>query len=112
MIYTSYFAKLKIGRTNPNWLNPNDIDLWLEELAPPKKIVNEYKYNGGDWGKFVYDYLEYLKDHTDDIERLYKYAKNKDVTLYCYERSTDNCHRHILADVLEKCYDIDVVELQ
>lgn len=25
-----------------------------------------------------------------------------DITLYCYEKSTDNCHRHLLADLFKK----------
>lgn len=120
MIYTSYFAKIRkfpnnvipisIARFQPKWLDKNIII--CNELAPSIKCLTDYKEtNNQD---------EYIKNYTEDILLKYKSediiklleskTKIKDVVnnpnihiaLCCYENPTDFCHRHLLADFLEK----------
>ena len=94
----------------PKWLDKNIII--CNELAPSIKCLTDYKEtNNQD---------EYIKNYTEDILSKYKSediiklleskTKIKDVVnnsnihiaLCCYENPTDFCHRHLLADFLEK----------
>jgi uncharacterized phage-like protein YoqJ len=120
MIYTSYFAKIRkfpdniipvsIARFQPKWLDKN-ITI-CNELAPSIKCLTDYKEtNNQD---------EYIKAYTEDVLSKYKAYDiikplesktrikdvvnnpNTHIALCCYEKPTDFCHRHLLADFLEK----------
>lgn len=120
MIYTSYFAKIRkfpnniipvsIARFQPKWLDKNIII--CNELAPSIKCLTDYKEtNNQD---------EYIKTYTKDILSKYNAHDiiklleskhkikdivnnpNTHIALCCYEKPTDFCHRHLLADFLGK----------
>ena len=121
-LYTSYFAKLKkgiglkisIARYNPKWLSNKDIDKRFQELAPNSKLLNEYKYNNLSWDKYEEIYKKELFNYNtsrmqlDDLKALLD--KGQDVTVYCYEKPSDNCHRHILANIMRDFgYDVEEI---
>lgn len=119
MLYTSYFAKIRkfpdniipvsIARFQPKWLNNIII---CDELSPTPKILELYKKNN--------NINEYIKKYNEDILSKYNskdiihLIENKTglknimnnpnihIALCCYEKPTDFCHRHLLADFLEK----------
>lgn len=119
MLYTSYFAKIRkfpdniipvsIARFQPKWLNNIII---CDELSPTPKILELYKKNN--------TINEYIKKYNEDILSKYNskdiihLIENKTglknimnnpnihIALCCYEKPTDFCHRHLLADFLEK----------
>ena len=120
MIYTSYFAKIRnfpnniipisIARFQPKWLDKNIII--CNELAPSIKCLTDYKETNNQ-GKYIKNYTEDIlsKYKSEDIIKLLESkTKIKDVVnnpnihiaLCCYEKPTDFCHRHLLADFLEK----------
>ena len=117
-LYTSYFAKLKqgkgtkisIARYNPRWLKSADIDCWYQELAPTRQLLNDYKYNGLNWTDYSLIYKDYISKGyisslfiRTQIDSIAKLLDNGiDVTLYCYEKPTDNCHRHLLGDMFRE----------
>lgn len=119
MLYTSYFAKIRkfpnniipvsIARFQPKWLNNIII---CDELSPTPKILELYKKNN--------NINDYIKKYNEDILSKYNskdiihLIENKTglknimnnpnihIALCCYEKPTDFCHRHLLADFLEK----------
>jgi uncharacterized protein YeaO (DUF488 family) len=121
MIYTTYFAKLKklpenvvpiaICRYVPKGLNCYR----YFELAPNPDTLLDYKHTG-DIEKFTKDYKEQILARLDPcglVDDLMKLIGNKNIALGCYEKSTDFCHRHLVADWLrnagyacEEWYDI------
>lgn len=108
-IYTSYFAKLKqgkgvkisIARFNPKWLKRNDFSIWMFDLAPSEDLLFDYK-NGLSWDEYKKRYTIEIKSSKvaiEDMKKIVAIIKNGfDVTLYCYEKPEDNCHRHLLAE--------------
>lgn len=104
MIYTSYFAKyrgengISIARTQPM---KNGVPYYPEmgRLRPPKWLLEDYKA-----GVVREDYFEQYYTHIvlkglDPVE----YAKLLEgKVLLCWEKSSDFCHRHIVADWLRK----------
>ncbi|HFD2052091.1 TPA: DUF488 family protein [Clostridium perfringens] len=120
-LYLSYFAKLKQGKGrkisiaqfNPKWLKEGDIDEHLKELAPSKDLLIDYKYRGLTWDKYTERYLKQLSSFyrykndqlqtRSDLDKLLEYLDNgEDITLYCFEKSDEQCHRYILADVIKR----------
>lgn len=116
MIYTSYFAKLKslpentipisICAKTPEWYK----GLTYKKLAPSYNILMKYKRdsNKEDYTK---NYREQvlanlnaskvvfeLGQLADENETFFSY----DICLLCYEKSTDFCHRHLVAEWLRE----------
>lgn len=119
MLYTSYFAKIRkfpdniipisIARFQPKWLNNIII---CDELSPTPEILELYKKNNNinDYIK-KYDEEILSKYNSKDIIHLIENKTgiknivnnpNTHIALCCYEKPTDFCHRHLLADFLEK----------
>lgn len=108
MIYTSYFAKLKKLPPNvvpisicgkaPDWYDR----LQYKKLAPKYSFFSEWKKNG--------DNNYYIEHFNDEVlstlspqtvyNELMKLSGGKDIALICYEKPTDFCHRHLVAEWL------------
>lgn len=106
ILYTSYFTKLKYGigvkisiaRYNPKWLDLTHLGYWFRDLAPAPELLNGYK-NGKiskDEYKIIYDIA--LNGNNKEVQKLKDLLDSGiDVTVYCYEKPTDFCHRHLLS---------------
>ena len=108
MIYTSYFAKLSKLPPNvvpisicgkaPIWYN----GLQYKKLAPKYSFFSEWKKNG--------DNNYYIEHFNDEVlstlspqivyNELLTLSGGKDIALICYEKPTDFCHRHLVAEWL------------
>ena len=117
MIYTGYYAKLK------EYENAGLQPLSIAGRAPSfykgpqyKSFAPEYKMFM-DWKKGKIDNMEYTSIFTKHLDTLDKEAVrrtlnsfDKDVILLCYEKTGDFCHRHIVADWIEKNLNMRVDE--
>ena len=117
-IYTSYFAKAKkipddivkisICGKAPQWYN----GLQYKKVAPKYGFFMEWKQNHDNdfyiehFNKEVLDCLS-AKQVYDDLERL---SNGRDCVLLCYEKSSDFCHRHLVANWLSRQLNISVEE--
>lgn len=112
VIYTSYFAQLKkvknpisIALWKPKWYNGPE----LLSLAPTKNILNIWKSSNktaNDWQKYITSYNNDILAKLDinilleEIKQIY--PNENFVTLLCYEKPEDYCHRHIVSEWLIK----------
>ena len=126
MIYTTYFAKLRslpkniipiaicakppVGYQGPSY----------RQLAPHYDFYNKYKTDG-DAEHFTVCYKSQILSHmtpTKTVADLYaQVGKNYcdgDIALVCYEKATDFCHRHLVAEWLRdsgyECKEFDYVK--
>lgn len=110
MIKTSYFAKYKgedgisISRYTPKWFKGNS----FKPLAPNVDLLNDYK--NGLINEDTYK-QRYYKETLNKLnaQLIYKLLDNK--VLLCYETSDKFCHRHIVAEWLNKELGIEVKEI-
>lgn len=119
MIYTSYFAKLKSLPHNiipisicakvPSWYE----GLQYKKLAPKYDFFMKWKENHDNdyyikcFNEQVLNELNVLtviKDLIDLIPQdlISEHGLNKTICLVCYEKPSDFCHRHLVADWLNK----------
>jgi hypothetical protein len=116
MLTTSYFANIKnvasplaICARSPSFYTGPELKI----LAPKYSIFVAYK--NGEIGPEEYT-VQYKKqvlrplDPKEVWDRIVSIA-GKDATLLCYEKPSDFCHRHIVADWLSSRLKIKVVEL-
>lgn len=106
MIYTSYFANLRnlpkdiipisICGKAPDWYK----GLQYKKLAPKYGFFMEWKQNH-DNNYYIEHFQNEVLDNlniSDVITQLYTLSKDKDIALICYEKPTDFCHRHLVAE--------------
>ena len=130
-IYTSYFANKIFKKISDDKLRiPVCADLqnytynpftrWYKELAPDIDVLYRFKRIGHktksikNWfTREYYRKLDELRESRSldgivkEIEILTKYG---DVFLLCYEKPLEFCHRHLLAEYLNKFYNLDISE--
>ena len=106
-IYTSYFGNIKkiqeagilpicIARGVPKFFH----GISMQEFAPYSFMLS------GNLSReeYIDNYNKILAklNPTKSLQSIYVLAHGKDVALLCYEKPTEFCHRHLLADWLEK----------
>lgn len=114
MIYTGYFAQLRNIPQNiipisicaqvPKWYT----GLQHKKLAPKYGFFTEWKKNQDNDYYIEHYNKEVLSglNANDIVSELYgllpEESKGLDIVLVCYEKSTDFCHRHLVADWLRQ----------
>lgn len=107
MIYTSYFAKLKKLPENcipisicgkaPSWYTGKQ----YKKLAPKYDFFMKWKQTH-DNDFYIKCFKEQVLDNlsVDNVTtELYDgLTTDNDIVLLCYEKPTDFCHRHLVAD--------------
>lgn len=109
MIYTSYFAKLRALPENvvpvsicakaPEWYD----GLQYKKLAPKYDFFMKWKENH-DNNYYIKCFTEQVLNNLDPskvYQELRNLAKSDDIALICYEKPSDFCHRHLVADWLK-----------
>ena len=129
MIYTSYFAKLKSLPENiipisicgkaPDWYK----GLQYKKLAPKYGFFMEWKKNHDNdyyikcFSEQVLDKLNVLTVMRDLIDLVNSTEDHigKEIALICYEKPSDFCHRHLVAEWLNsngiQCKEWDCKEI-
>lgn len=114
MIYTSYFAKLKSLPKNvvpisicgkaPDWYK----GLQYKKLAPKYDFFMKWKETHDNdyyikcFNEQVLSKLDVSNVIRDLIDLIPKDNIDKTICLVCYEKSSDFCHRHLVADWLNR----------
>lgn len=120
-VWTGYYAQMKkyaqadlvpvsIAYLTPVWYMGET----CFELAPPRKLLVGYKDGVISQKEYTKKYNDFLKtvNWGDVIEKLYTISdkhEGKDLVLCCYEKPSDFCHRHLLAEYLT-AHGMDVQE--
>ena len=121
-IYTGYFAQLKkydaknmfpvsIARFSPKWYEGfNEI-----ALSPSVDLLNAYKNKQITEVQYKERYIAELDSHKDIVQMVFEtlnkiVGENQDLILLCYEKPSDFCHRHILAEYLYDKFNLEVEE--
>lgn len=110
MIYTSYFAQLKKLPSNiitisicakaPDWYR----GLQYKKLAPKYDFFMKWKENH-DNDYYIKCFNEQVLNKLDVstvVKNLTDLSLMNDFALICYEKPSDFCHRHLVADWLNK----------
>jgi len=78
--------------------------LWIPNLAPSLNLLTFYRRKLMSWEEFASAYqgeMEYATPRAY-IQSIAAGAFGETVTLLCWERDTERCHRFILKDLIEK----------
>lgn len=94
--------RILITRYYPRGVKKEHFDEWIRELAPSKDLLKQYKEGNISWNKFEKNFLKQMNDEESVIklQALSVQAKKKPITLLCYEKNDDECHRHLIQELL------------
>jgi uncharacterized protein YeaO (DUF488 family) len=97
--------RVLITRYYPREVKKDHFDEWVQQLPPSPALLFKYKQGECDWNGFKINFLLELRDNVDSLDALYALndaMKTTDITLLCYEKDRQPCHRHLVRDLIEK----------
>lgn len=100
-MYTSYFGNIKNLPAGYNLICisrmcPKGIKIKMYgKLAPSAELLRDYKAGMLSWDEYTERYTNETLSRLNPVEVAKDLGDN--VILLCYEKSSDNCHRHIVA---------------
>jgi len=81
----------------------------IESLAPTKDLLKRYRSKEISWGIFEELYLKQIR--SSKVLNSLKPSDFNNACLLCSENSPEKCHRRLLAEEMQKLWDIQVVHL-
>lgn len=110
---TSYFGNkealtdpgaVSIARWPPRWWGKRRRYI---VLAPSADLLKRSKA-GLSWTEYA---IEYKRDILGKLDPAEVYEDLEAAILMCWERPGENCHRHLVAEWLEKIMNVEITEL-
>lgn len=95
--------RILITRFYPRGIKKTHFDFWKKELAPSKQLLKEYKTEKKTWEEFTESFQSELKtqESIDAIKDLKTKSRSNNITLLCYEKDGESCHRYLLKKLIE-----------
>ena len=82
----------------------------LPDLAPTKKILDDYKKNGGDWGVYEKKFVDLMTQR--QVEKKIPQHLIDNGCLLCSEATPEHCHRRLVAEYLrDRWGDLEIKHL-
>jgi uncharacterized protein YeaO (DUF488 family) len=88
----------------PRGISRDRVDEYVRAVAPSRELVRGYKDGRIPWPAFRERYLAEMErpEAVAEIRRLAEMSAATDVTLLCTCREGENCHRHLLRELVAR----------
>lgn len=96
--------RILITRFYPRGVPSKSFDEWTTTLSPNPELLFAYKQGKIDWNIFAHEFLNQLRNDVsclEAIQTLHELSASEDITLLCFEKDGNPCHRHLVRDVIE-----------
>jgi uncharacterized protein YeaO (DUF488 family) len=97
--------RILITRFYPRGVKSDHFDYWVRELSPSSELLASYKNDNCSFDDFKMQFLKEIKNNLESLEALHALnfeSKVQNITLLCYEKQGNPCHRHFVRDLVEK----------
>lgn len=74
---------------------------WRREFAPSRELLKDWKEKWIDFVEYKRRYLSEMKKNTEEIKELAQRARTEIITLLCYEKTDEQCHRRLLKELID-----------
>ena len=80
-----------------------DFDIWMPTLAPSHDLLTSYHDKKINWKQFEVRFnREVLGANHAYVELLADISSNRNVTILCWEKTPEICHRRLVAEACRK----------
>lgn len=82
------------------------VDELYPELAPSKELLYDYKYHGLSWEDYEIEFTWQMSGRRPRRRIIELAARSKAgevITLLCYEKTDEKCHRRLVKDLIVGC---------
>lgn len=96
-------TRILITRFYPRGVRKDHFDEWVRELAPSADLLKGYKEGVINQEQFTVQFFSQINSNVESLEALQsisEMAKKNNITLLCYERDGEFCHRHLVNDMV------------
>jgi uncharacterized protein YeaO (DUF488 family) len=96
--------RILITRYYPRGVKKEQFDDWGYALSPTPDLLFSYKDGKVSWDAFKEKFIIQLRDDIasqEAIRTLHELSENEEITLLCFEKSGNPCHRHLVRDIVE-----------
>lgn len=97
--------RVLVTRFYPRGVKKDRFDRWVRDLSPSRELLRAYRSKQKSWEVFKSEFVGELKANPSGlvaINTLRRESRKGDVTLLCYERSGNPCHRCVIAELVNK----------
>lgn len=77
-------------------------DIWIPKLAPSENLLRYYQKGNISWEDYEKEYKKILEENSNLIELISNQAVGYDITLLCFEKTPEKCHRRLLAEKIRQ----------
>ena len=82
-----------------------DFDFWTPKISPSERLLKDYIINKKiSWSQFKPKFLKQLNRNKKYLQFNSSLCQDSDITLLCWEKSPQKCHRRL---VVEECQKIN-----
>ena len=96
-------VRILITRYYPRGVKKDRFDRWVRDLSPSAGLLRAYRAEQKTWDEFVSDFraeLDASPAGQAALGELRRASKKGTVTLLCYERAGNPCHRTVVAELI------------
>lgn len=96
-------TRILITRYYPRGVRKGHFDEWVRELAPSVELLKGYKEGKINQEQFTMQFFSQIYSNIDSLEAIQsisEMARHGNVTLLCYERDGDFCHRYLVNSLI------------
>lgn len=96
-------TRILITRHHPRGVKKSRYDVWYRDLAPSRELLSRWKRSEINWDSFKASLMEEYAANpkvTEILRQLAVESRDKDITLLCFERRGEPCHRYIIEDLV------------
>ncbi len=80
-----------------------EFDIWMPTLAPSTKLLKSYHDQKINWKSFEKKFTKEVLDKQKNYLNILTWiAEKHNVTLLCWEKKGENCHRLLVAERIKK----------
>ena len=104
-ISSSDGTRVLVSRYYPRGVKKSHFDLWIRGASPEPKLLKEYKNDAINWREFARRFRKQLGSSPASKEAINELARlscNGRITLLCYEKAGERCHREIVRRFIER----------
>ena len=96
--------RILITRFYPRGVKRERFDLWIKNVSPKADLLRSFREGSIGWEEFERRFKLQLDSDEDSraaVKQLLELSKKRSITLLCYEREGEKCHRHIVKAQLQ-----------